>query len=496
MNSGVLQFSLGMATSQFIGAIGKASNVVMGLIGTFVSFGAITDGIMDSIGKGAALENLHRRTGAAVSDIYQLEQGFKAAGLSGDDVSGTLFNMEKSLGGVNEMGESTPDIFRKMGLSIQELKKQNAPQQINSIITALGKLGTSDAANAASGIFGRMNAGNIIQLSHSTKDFGAAMADAAEEAQNWQRIAPLFNDVSSAMAKIKEIGEGFFAGIAEGIAPALEAGLKWLESFKSGITAIGQGIGKIFTGITEAFREGKIGELLNLTFAASVEFLTNMIINTLGSGSFWSGIFNVMVGSFVTAFAKVLEILASIGQVLTASLDTAFQKFYEAIGKTKIGAALGISGYKAETFSQNLDDEKKRDAGGMEAVKAIEGMGQSFFGLGAKELNQVIKTSLANSGGAEQDKLKNFWTGLMAKVPALAKSADTTPGGGDLSTEKYTYKPDFTAFEKMGFVSGGASNPATEYARRTADGVQKMCGLMETTVNLLSGAGGTNQNAI
>ena len=34
-------------------------------------------------------------------------------------------------------------------------------------------------------------------------------------------------------------------------------------------------------------------------------------------------------------------------------------------------------------------------------------------------------------------------------------------------------------------MRGGAGNPALDYARRTAEGVNKMCGLLETTVQLL-----------
>ena len=173
--SAALEFSLGLATGGFLRAIEEASTSVKGFVGGLLGIEAITEHVKQAIEKGAGLEALHKRTGESVSSLYELQEGFKAAGLSGDDVAGTLMHMQRAIGGVNEMGERTPDIFRRLGLNIETLQQENAPQQINQIFSALRQLTTTGAASAATSIFGRMDASNILQIVNSTKEFCEGM---------------------------------------------------------------------------------------------------------------------------------------------------------------------------------------------------------------------------------------------------------------------------------------------------------------------------------
>jgi hypothetical protein len=88
----------------------------------------------------------------SVSELYQLQRGFAAAGLSASDLPTALFMMQKSLGGVNELGERSEDIFQRLHLSLSQLKTMSAPDQFNAVLNSISKLGQSDAAKAASGI--------------------------------------------------------------------------------------------------------------------------------------------------------------------------------------------------------------------------------------------------------------------------------------------------------------------------------------------------------
>src|SRR5690349_13472978 len=94
--SGHLQFILGMASGGFLSSLGSANASLKSFIGGIISFGAITEGVMKVIDKGTELEHLSKRTGQTVEDLYALQKGFKAAGLSADDVSPTLFLMQKA----------------------------------------------------------------------------------------------------------------------------------------------------------------------------------------------------------------------------------------------------------------------------------------------------------------------------------------------------------------------------------------------------------------
>src|SRR5689334_9273447 len=111
----LLQYTLGLATSNFLNALGPVGASVKGLAGSLVSVGAVMNGVFSQFERGAGLEHLSRRTGETVSDLYEMEKGFKAVGLSADSLPHTLLMMEKALGGFNEMGEPTKDIFAGLG---------------------------------------------------------------------------------------------------------------------------------------------------------------------------------------------------------------------------------------------------------------------------------------------------------------------------------------------------------------------------------------------
>lgn len=493
-NEGVMQFSLGLATAGFLTKIGEAKGKLLEMVGAVASVDKIWEGFSGALESGAALKHLSDQTGESVRGLYQLQEAFKTVGLNSEELPNILIRMNQALSGIGR-GTAAYPLFKRLGLDPDSLKGMDAASQITSISSALAKLDKQSAIGVSSQLFGmETGARPFLQIIGSIKEFQAAMEDAKSEGNIFASMAPMAARLDAVFVSIKGHVEAAFASLLVGFGPALEAGAAFVNNISKGLMKVAQQISGFSRNLAEAFREGKIGELLNLTFAASVEFLTNMLISTLGSGEFWSGIFNNMVGSFVTAFGKILEIIATIGQVLMATLDTAFQKLYEAIGKTALGKKIGLGGYKAQTFSQNLDEEKRRGSGGMEGVRAITGAGESYMRLGLKETTDALKRAFANAGGAEQDKLKNFWAGIKSRTPAMETPEDkSTPGNEVLGNEKYTYKPEFSALEKMGFVGSGA-NPSQEYARRTADGVGQMVTLLQTTVSLLSdGAGQTNQ---
>ncbi len=334
----------------------------------------------------------------------------------------------------------------------------------------------------------------FLQIIGSIKEFQAAMEDSKSEAGVFAALAPMAAKLDATFISITGHVEAAFGALTVGFGPAIQAGASFVDNISKGLMKVAQQISGFSQNLAEAFREGKIGELMNLTFAASVEFLTNMLISTLGSGEFWAGLFQGAAGAWYSLELRILEGFARIGQGLIASLDTAFQKFYEYLGTTKVGKYLGLSGYKAQTFSQNLDDEKKKGSAGMEGLQAMEGVAQSFARLGKMEVTDALRKAYANSGGAEQDKLKNFWAGIQARTPKQG-DLDEKPKSGTkvVNNEKLDYKNQFTALEKMGFV--GAGNPANDAARQTANNTQRTVELLNTAVTLLSTLGGQT-NAI
>jgi hypothetical protein len=456
----VLQFSLGMATGQFISTLATAQGKVQAFVGGMLSLGAIVEGVQAQIEKGASLEVLHKRTDASVSDLVKMQAGFKAVGLSADDVAPSVSFMQRALGGVNEMGESTKDIFYRLGLNLGNLKHSGAAEAMQTILGKLGQLNQNDAAKAASSIFGRMGGANLLVAARSMDDFQHAMGAAAQKAAEMERAAATFQKIQVLLISIKDGVGNLFLGLAEGIAPFLKIALEGIKSMEASFLRIGKFAGQIFSGVAEAFKEGKITELLQLSFAAGVEYFTNLLAGTIGSAAFWQGIWEVMAGSFTSAFAEILMVAASIGSVLTAAFDTAFQKLYEWMGKIpKVGKMLGLENYHAQSFGENFIQRKNEAAGGMSVLNEMQGWGLGKIAAGNSKIGGAVMDASKNAGGPAQAALENFFNGLVKRAPQLMaeKSTGSAPKL-ELPATENKYKPEFTAFEKMGFVMGGGNS--------------------------------------
>lgn len=478
MASGVLEFAIGLTTGSFLSKLGEADGRLKGFIGSMLSLGAITEGVMKSIEKGAGLEALHKRTGESVRDLYMLQQGFKAAGLSADSAQEVLLHMQRAIGGVNEMGESTPDIFRRMGLNIEDLKTLNAPQQLLAITNALGNLNSTSAAMASSSIFGRMGYADIIQLKNSMGEVTEAMRGGATEGAKWQRVSAAFEQIEISLNRVKSIGMGFFAGIAEGLVPALQRGLTWLQSWQTTLTAIGQSIGRYLGALVEAFKEGRLGELIGLSLQTGFDSFMVLL----------PGLFEKMGAMLLKTFETPLIYLqAGMEYAMTAAAhafftSNAFQVIVKALDPTGGVAATIAAAYVGDSgkpdFAQILKDRKE--------LGVQFDLGSGAFGIKDidKDANSRLQAALAQIKTISKP-LSDMIAGLMKNVPGLPASAPTKSNaeGANLDSKGH-YKFEGTELEKMGFVMGGG-NPALDYARRTARATEQIA----TLLNVHSGGG-------
>jgi hypothetical protein len=168
--SGVLAYTLGLEAGGFTSAISGADQKLGGFLGkaatatgvTALVGGAIAgmkklfdlvSGVGAAFATGAHFQQLSKRTGETVQNLFLLEKGFKAAGLPADNLGHVLFMLQKAMGGVNEMGESTSEIFDQLGLNLDTLKNTSAPQQLQAILGKLSGLNRESAAFAASKIY-------------------------------------------------------------------------------------------------------------------------------------------------------------------------------------------------------------------------------------------------------------------------------------------------------------------------------------------------------
>jgi hypothetical protein len=480
--SGILQFSLGLTAGGFASAIASADHklhsfthhalslpglgtAIGGLVASFASLHAVVEGVMGAIEKGAALEHLSKRSGVAVGELYSLQKGFTAVGLEAGDVSGALFAMQRSLGGVNEMGESTSDIFSQLGLNVGQLKTLTGPQQLLAIMERINKLDQTGAASAASKIFGRGQAGNMLQIARSTKEFSAALKSSAEQAAIFQRSSRAFEDVERGLAKLRGKANGFFAGLAEGVAPGLKAITDSLN--KIDITGIGVELGKVLSAFAQAFKEGTLGELIGETLKMGIDLLV----------LYAPAAFEKLGGILLKAMEGPLT---DIQAGMEYALDSAAHKFatspaWRAIIMAVAPALTGLLESIGDTGEHSF----------AEVLKATRERGVRFdYGTGEFSPEDIQKDADERMAEAKSKAAGIIapWQKLIDGLSSRARGGRGEDAGGQGSGNRFnaeTVKPTYTELEKMGFVMNGLNNPAIEYARNTAANTARLVALAE-----------------
>ena len=434
--AGVLAFTLGLENAEFIEKLGISERVMVSLEVGVEALKTIFEKCWQAIEKGAALNNLHERTGESVSGLYQLQEAFKAVDIGAEAVGGMLFKTQKFLGGVTEEGEKTDEILGRMGLTLDGLRKMDAGKTFSVVAEALHKLDRSSAANIAGKLYGREGAGNMIQIANSADQFATAMAHSAKDAQIWQAAAPAFDEISLYVGIIAGHLNTFWAGIAAGAAPAILKVEKALEKIDFG--AIGKKFGKVIDSFANIIQAGQLGGFLELTFETAIQETSNFFLavivgweSALGSiaMNFGGNLTSAIVNGIANAMPAFLGIAAYIANpaVMGPMLKATF-------------AALAKQAKDQNPF--------EAFAAGFKSVESAMPHDR------LERLNRVIKAYGTVPAPEEKEAKKE-------KPPE--------------STNTEHDKPRFTELEKIGFVinSGGSRNDhASNTAKNTKDTAQ------------------------
>ena len=484
---GVLQFTLGLEASKFLETIGLSGHKLLELAGAGELLKKAIEGTWGQIEKGAALQELSKRTGESVATLYQLQKGFTAAGLSADDLGGAIFMLNKSLGGVNDMGEDTASIFEKVGLSSEKLKSLGSAGAMQDILQKMSQMDQTTATAFASKIFGRGEAQSMVQLSRSMAEFRQGMSGAAAQAQVFQRIAEIFNAIERAVEKVKHKLDPLFLVLAEKVAPVLKQVLDWVNSID--LTPLGDGLAEVWDIFANAFSQGKILELLSTGFDAAVEYLGNLIFGMLGDASFWMGIVQAFTGAFDTGWAVILKSFLNLGVILKAVFLEAMEVWWQALGKIPgLGKLYGLSGYKAHTFAETYAEERDKASGANKMLNEYFTSGATNLLGGAKDIGAAFQRSRALAGkGQSQKALDDLLWWLRPEKGLHPKGSPEEAGTEhyDLANQKDDRvkgeKVQSSELERMGFVFGGGAGggPAATTAKNTTKMVNQLTRLID-----------------
>lgn len=232
------------------GGAAAASMATVAVIGTLAR--TMIDGTRAAADFAGEMSDLSAQTGETAEDAIILGQAFKNAGLSGM-VGPSLNLLQKALAGVNEEGQPTAGVFKRLGLSIDELKNMRATEQIEKISAAIAKLRTpADQSKAAMELFGR-SGGRMLALLKDSSSIDTARTQVGALAENIGVAAEDLDKFSDAIGAMDLQQIKFFAGFARGISGDLASVAEALN--KMDFSIHGEKLGNMARGASELAKD-------------------------------------------------------------------------------------------------------------------------------------------------------------------------------------------------------------------------------------------------
>ena len=474
--------------SSVAGTIGKLA----ALAGVSLSVASAIGALKDAMNLGGELNDLSTRTGISVKDLVVLRQAFEDTGVGADSGVQAITLMQKALSGVSESGEPTNKMFAQLGLDMEALKKMAPTDQLKAIGTAISSIQDPAQQTAASmAIFGRSGASMKQFFADPGAIDGAAKA-LGSMPDVLQRNAALFDSIGDTIGQMKTKLQGFWAGILEGMSPALKSITDSMNSVD--FTAWGVKIGTAIGTIIQIFKDGQIGTMLGLSLKIGIGMAVNYISGTLGNSTFWKGIAQLQLAQYVGLGGVLLKVFMTPLTYLQAATDKWFDDLFAKLGKIPgVGKMLGLDTYgPAKSFNEHLADREKNGFFLKDAADAAYNSGGQLMADGLANIKNGIRANDVVDVSEWKQELGGLWDAARSKFEANRDALQTNasapqnaggqaalalPSGGKLDTNA-------DRLARIGGFVGGGGGPALDHARRTAAATERTSRLMQRMIEI------------
>lgn len=181
-------------------------------------------GFRDAISGGADLQRLSLRTGESVRDLVIQEQAFRNAGLGANYLATASNLLDRALSPLNANSKRNVEVFRELGLTMDELRGKNLSEQLTLLSEGFARLPDQAArAEAAMQIFGRYAGGQMLQLLGDPHWLELATEQAGRLGDRMEQDAASFNDVAKSLNIIKVRLKEMWVAAAEQLLPTLRS---------------------------------------------------------------------------------------------------------------------------------------------------------------------------------------------------------------------------------------------------------------------------------
>lgn len=428
---------LSMVSSSVAAGAMKIAAPLAALAGIGMSVHSAFEGMMGAIGKGGALYDLSQQTGVAVKDLAVLQTAFKNAGASAGMVPRTIMQMQRAI-----TSQKMAPMFAKIGIDTTALKGMGAAAQFQTIGKAMSQIkDPAERTAAAMKLFGR--GGFMLKGLFADPN---AIKDAKEGLGSMPDImarnAKVFDAFGDALGMFKEKMSGFWAGIVSGLTPLLNMATKWLASFD--IAAWGQKIGIALGVVAELFKNGKLGEVMWLSFKIGftqilnygikvLKFLGDLswitfttMFKALMSIDFWKGLAQVIVGA-----------LAGIGAGLFKLLEGS--PFFKIMSKAMSLVGINVAGAGELVRNKAADIAGDQMSKGMENIAKGADLSKAGKEIGKSWTKSMAEPGLFSSKDAEAQRraiVDPLYDKVKKSMESVPQAGAEAAGGGGVEAAK------------------------------------------------------------
>lgn len=418
------------------------------------SLAYMTKQSMDAIDTNAKLAD---RLGLTTEGLVGLQYAGDLAGVSGEQMTGALEKMLKSLGGAADDSELASNAFTKLGLNAEALANTPADEAFSTIAQKISEIqNPAERATAAMGIFGKSGQALLPLMMSGAEGIKAAQEEAAKLGLTYSRVdAAKVEQANDAITRMTKIFEGVTNQLAIGLAPYIDAAASKFTELATTGGGIGPKVGGAVEWVAKAIATAAdYLQLLPMGFygfrAGALQAIAGVLggIDSLGSGlvEFMNLLPGVNV-SWTDTFSTLQKGMEQVAGEEAAKFDKAlgaFQRGDNAVAVTKVfddikaksTAAANATADNAKKMSgafNNIEDNAKSLQKVADTLKDLS-KDVSQFGLS----DAAKKVQDLQAGGANEDQTKSAKALLSVKEQL---EAATKIDSGD-PTADFTKKTD------------------------------------------------------
>jgi hypothetical protein len=495
---------------------GVAMAAAAGFAAAAAGAAGVAFGVKKALDLGGELSDLSSQTGIAVDQLMILRRAFENNGMAADEVAPAVNRLQKAIVGIG--GKEGQATIERLGLSLENLEKQNPSEQLESVGRAINALETpAERTAAAMAIFGRSGA-RMLTLFADAGAMGNAARQVGTQARIMAENAELFDRVSDGLGAMGQKLQGFFVGLASEIAPVIEPLIDWINGLD--LAQVGVEAGRMIAMAIQAITDGSIWQILLDSALIAIRGAINFLWK--GMGAVVAGVGQYLLSQFMMAVEALsvvttAEFWVGVGNQLMAwisKFNAAFygifagivEKLQPLLAKVGLGGAATrmAAGLRSEAAAQSAAGDSAQG----QASDLLNPIFDRLIARQSEEFGRVedaftdtfdaIPDLLDNS--EMQDRLDGNIDRLASTVQSMGEEARAKDGkkkGAGLDDMEGGAGRGLRA-ERLNPVSGMGvfvknilqRDPILDENRRQTALLQKQNGLLQKLVSPVTGAGG------